>query len=208
MTLAYKISQYNRQRKWKIFLDKINPGEKDKILDVGFSDKEYSSVDNFLEKNYIYPENITAISIDKGEEFKERYPKVKTISYDGQKMPFLNKDFDLTWSNAVIEHVGGRNAQINFLRELKRVSKKSFITTPNKFFPIEVHTRIPFLHWLPKKLFDYFLKKINKDWAAGEYMNLLSLSKLKKILAEAEISDYKIIKNKLLFFTLDFIIIF
>ncbi len=34
-----------------------------KILDVGFSDK-YSLLGNFIEKNYPYPQNITALSVD------------------------------------------------------------------------------------------------------------------------------------------------
>ena len=33
------------------------------------------------------------------------------------------------------------------------LSKKYFIIiTPNRFHPIDFHTKIPFLHWLPKKI--------------------------------------------------------
>ena len=33
--------------------------------------------------------------------------------------------------------------------EALRVGRRAFITTPNRGFPVEVHTRLPFVHWLP-----------------------------------------------------------
>ncbi len=95
------------------------------------------------------------------------------------------------------------------MKEIKRVSRKAFITTPNRNFPIEVHTRTPFLHmFLPRHVFHKYLSMTGKGWAAGDYMNLLSHEDLTKMLGEAGIENYKIIKNKLFFFTLDFVIIF
>lgn len=189
-----------------MFSDLIKPNQQTTILDVGFSEREYSETDNFLEKNYAHQKNITALGIDQPTEFSKRYPKVKAIQYDGRKFPFSDQAFDLCWSNAVLEHVGSRERQRLFLAEIKRAAKRAFITTPNKLFPIEVHTRTPLLHWLPKKWFDKYLRLVRKDWATGDYMNLLTLNDLKTLLRDAGINDYKIIKNKFLFFTLDFVV--
>lgn len=208
MSLAYKISRFNRERKWKIFNKLFKASSKATILDVGFTDDEYATTDNFFEKHYPYPQNITALGIEEPIKFAKRYPLVKVVKYDGERFPFVDKTFDLCWSNAVIEHVGDRKKQLYFLKEIRRVANSTFMTTPNKFFPVEVHTRIPLLHLLPKKIFDKFLTLIGKKWAVGDYMNLLSLGDLKGLLRDAGISDYKIIKNKLLFFTLDFIVYF
>lgn len=207
MSLAYKISSFNRKRKWRIFKELFAINPQLNILDIGFSEKEYSDTDNFLEKNYPYPEKITALGVDSPKEFLIRYPKVKAISYDGINFPFADKLFDICWSNAVIEHVGDREKQLHFLKEVRRVAKSGFITTPNRKFPIEVHTRIPLLHYLPKRIFDKFLNLINKGWASGDYMHLLSISETKELLAKAGFKNYKIIKNRLLW-TLDFIIYF
>ena len=207
MSIAYKISAVNRRRKWKIFLETIKPTLKLRILDVGFTENEYSETDNFLEKNYPYPQNITALGIDTPKKFRERYPQVKAVKYDGNKFPFDDRTFDVCWSNAVLEHVGNGDKQTMFLKEIKRVAKVAFITTPNKYFPVEVHTRTPLLHFLSKKLFDKYLSLIGKTWAAGNYMNLLSYKDIRKLLKEAGINNYDIIKNRLLF-TLDFVIIF
>ena len=53
------------------------------------------------------------------------------------------------FSNAVIEHVGGRAEQRRFVDESLRVAPRAFVTTPNRWFPVEVHTRLPLVHWLP-----------------------------------------------------------
>jgi SAM-dependent methyltransferase len=208
MSIAHKISHFNRERKWKLFNQLLKPTAKTTVLDVGFSDEEYSESDNFLEKHYPYPENLTALGVDVPKKFIERYPKVKAVKYDSGKFPFKDDSFDVCWSNAVIEHVGDRQKQVDFLKETKRVAKTGFITTPNRHFPMEVHTRTPLLHFLPKRIFDKYLGLINKKWATGEYMNLLSLKDLKGLLWEAGIADYKIFKNKFFFFTLDFVIYF
>ena len=230
MSLAYKISGWNRRRKWQLFLDNFRITPKTSILDVGFSEQEYSETDNFLEKNYPYTEQITALTLDvpeqllyarqdpefqvsdteiirKREESSARYPQLKVVSYDGHSFPFPDQSFDICWSNAVLEHVGDREKQIFFLQEIKRVSKGAFITTPNKNFPIEVHTRIPLLHFLPKEVFDRCLCFVDKEWASGEYMYLLSLKQIHQLLKAAGINKYQIIKKKILMFTLDFVII-
>ena len=207
MSLAYKISGFNRRRKYQIFLKFLAPRRETTILDVGFTEKEYSASDNFLEKNYPYPDKITALGLEKPRQFSKRYPQIKAVVYDGRHFPFRDQHFDVVWSNAVLEHVGSRAAQVAFLKEIKRVGRRAFITTPNKNFPIEVHTRSLFLHWLPKRIFDRYLKLIGKGWATENYMHLLTQNGLKSILKEAEINDYQIIKNRLGGLVLDFAVI-
>ncbi|MBD2778483.1 methyltransferase domain-containing protein [Iningainema tapete] len=230
MSFAYKVSGWNRKRKWDLFLKEIQPTADTTILDIGFSEEEYSDTDNFLEKHYPYLEQITALCLETPEAYlhardkaefqvpeeailakrkqsSTRYPQLKVVTYDGKTFPFPDKSFDVCWSNAVLEHVGDRPQQILFLKEIQRVAKVAFITTPNRYFPIEVHTRTPLLHFLPKKIFDRYLHFVGKGWAADEYMYLLSLRDVHKLLQAAEITQYKIIQNRLLSFVLDFVII-
>lgn len=209
MSLARKISKYNRERKWNIFLEKMAPVDSSQVIDIGFSENEYTDTDNYIEKHYPYPNNLTALGVDKPVMFKNRYPDVKAIQYDGLRFPFGDKAFDIAWSNAVIEHVGPFEDQLNFLKEIRRISRRGFVTTPNRYFPIEVHTRIPFLHFLPKPLFDKFLRMIGKSWAAGNYMHLLTYQNLQSLMLRAGFVelDFKIIRNKIAGLTLDFVII-
>jgi hypothetical protein len=57
-------------------------------------------------------------------------------------------------SAAVIEHVGSFARQCDFLKECCRVARRAvFVTTPNRWFPVEFHTILPLVHWLPKPAF-------------------------------------------------------
>lgn len=195
--------------KFECFLDYFRPTAHTSILDIGASENEYQENGNILEKRYPYPEKITVLGVDEYKDFIERYPRVRVVKYTGQgKFPFQDKEFDICWSNAVLEHVGERVAQIAFLKESRRVANRAFITTPNRFFPFELHTRIFLLQYLPKKYFDKILVKMGKKWATGSYMHLLSLSQLREILRDAGISSYKIKKNRFMGFVVDFVVIF
>ena len=205
MGIAQRVSNYNRSRKWTQFLSLVEPRPGLKVLDIGYTEKEHQDADNFLEKHYPYPEDITALGVDEPVEFRQRYPKVRAVRYDGRKFPFEDKSFDIAWSNAVIEHVGDAKAQTLFLAEVVRVSKFAFVTTPNRYFPMEVHTRLPFVHWLPKPVFDRILVALGKDWAAGAYMDLLGERDFRKRLADVGVADYRFVKNRLAGLTMDFV---
>lgn len=201
--IAYYISRKSRERKFATFLKQVAPKPKETILDVGVNDTEYSETDNYLEKHFPHPENITAVSRESLDDFSKRYPNIKAIIADGRNLPFSDNAFDIAYSNAVIEHVGDREKQLHFLKELFRVSRRGYLTTPNRHFPIEVHTRIPLLHLLlPKKTFDTFLGIIGKQWATGDYMHLLSKKDLQKLLKKSSIRDYTIHYQRFFGFTM------
>ncbi len=204
--IASAISGKSRTTKWLQFLDWSKTTASTTIIDIGVNTHEYSENDNLLERLYSYPENITAVGLESDwAEFQTRYPKVKTQTADGTKLPFADESFDIAYSNAVIEHVGTREQQIAFLREMKRIARRGYLTTPNRLFPIEVHTRTPLLHiLLSKRSFDWFLQKISKGWATGTYMNLLSEEELCSLLQEAEITRYSLIKNPFCGITMTF----
>lgn len=205
--LAVNISTKNRQKKYQYFLQQMKPDVNTQILDVGFTDDDPYPGINFLERNYPYQRNITALGIEEAPKFKKNFPEVKVVMYDGEVFPFADKTFDIAWSNAVIEHVGGYDKQVLFLSELLRTSKNIFITTPNRWFPIEVHTRLPFLHYLPKNIFDKLLPLFGRGWAAGDYMNLLGVSDIKKMLKQLKVNNYTVKRNRKLGATMDFVLI-
>jgi SAM-dependent methyltransferase len=204
---ASRVSLWNRRRKWALFEREMRPNVGMRVLDIGYSEVEHQNADNFIEKYYPYPENLTALGVDEPKQFHVRYPQVKVVQYDGVIFPFEDNAFDVVWSNAVIEHVGDRDRQLQFIREIKRVSTRAFITTPNRHFPLEIHTRTPLLHFLPLSMFEAYLRVIGKGWATEDYMRLLSSRDLRKLLSEAEIASWRIVKNRLGVFTLDFVVL-
>lgn len=65
---------------------------------------------------------------------------------------FENGQFDIVFSNSVIEHVGSYYNQRQFASEVKRVGKSYWIQTPNRHFPVEPHFLCPFFQYLPKSV--------------------------------------------------------
>jgi len=150
--LASRISLRSREQKLRLFLELFEPGPATTVLDVGVTNATFGegSTDNFFEARYPWPAQITAVGDTELDRFRAAFPQVRAVQADGRRLPFADGEFDLGFSNAVVEHVeGGRKGQRTFVHELARVARRVFVTTPNRFFPIEVHTQLPFVHWLP-----------------------------------------------------------
>jgi hypothetical protein len=203
--LAGRISHRSREAKLQDFLRLVAPREDETIVDVGVADREFSENDNYLEKHYAHRENIVAVAHAGLDHFSLRYPEVRVVIADGRALPFADGEFDIAYSNAVIEHVGSYLSQLAFLRELDRVSGRGYLTTPNRHFPIEIHTRIPLLHMLlPRAWFHRILKSIGKGWAADDYMHLLSQRDLRRLLRDVGITEFSIVRNRFLGLTMTF----
>ena len=150
--VASQVSLRSRQRKLDLFRELLRPGPDTTIVDVGVTDAPFGhgSTDNFFEALYPWPERITAVGNTGLDRFRSAFPAVTAVVADGRELPFADGAFELGFSNAVVEHVaGGREGQRAFVHELCRVAQRVFVTTPNRFFPLEVHTLLPFAHWLP-----------------------------------------------------------
>jgi 2-polyprenyl-3-methyl-5-hydroxy-6-metoxy-1,4-benzoquinol methylase len=94
------------------------------------------------------------------------------VTASGTNLPFEDDSFDIAFSNAVVEHVGGRDEQRRFVHELCRVAPRVFVSTPNRRFPVEVHTLVPFLHWLPQPARDRAFAALRRDaWRGVELLN-------------------------------------
>jgi SAM-dependent methyltransferase len=151
------VSLGSRKRKLQLFLEEFQPTADTTVLDVGadelaFGEGEGCATMNFFEELYPWPERITALGLQNGASFRARYPHIRYVQGDACALPFEDGEFDIVFSNAVIEHVGRRERQRRLVSEALRVGRRVFLTTPNRLFPLEVHTRLPFVHWLPDRL--------------------------------------------------------
>jgi hypothetical protein len=159
--VASRVSLRSRERKLQLFLELLRPGPGTTIVDVGVTNAPFGggSSDNFFEALYPWPERITAVGNTELDRFAAAFPRVTAVRADGRELPFGDATFDIGFSNAVVEHVaGGREGQRAFVHELCRVARRVFVTTPNRFFPLEVHTLVPFAHWLPRAARDRIVR--------------------------------------------------
>jgi 2-polyprenyl-3-methyl-5-hydroxy-6-metoxy-1,4-benzoquinol methylase len=132
------------------------------------------------------------------------HPKFKRIVGDARNMPqFQDREFDVVFSNSVIEHAGDYEDQARMAKEIRRVGKRYFIQTPNLYFPIEPHFLFPFFQFLPLNYRVWLLTHFDLGWyskmdnwdEAKELLastNLLSRKQLQAIFPGGTIHDEKV----------------
>jgi hypothetical protein len=172
------------------------------VLDVGVtSDRNFVS-SNFFEALFPHKDRITALSDQDASWMEETFPGLRFVHGDGCRLPFDDCSFDLVFSSAVVEHVGTFERQLQFIRECVRVAKRyAFITTPNRWHPLEFHSVLPLLHWLPKSAHRKLLVALRKEvLSREENLNLLSARDLKRICEELRIQNYEILYARFLGF--------
>lgn len=165
------------------FMDRLQPSPDETVLDIGVtSDQSYAS-SNYFELLYPYKDRITATGIDDARFLERLYPGVKFTFADALSLPFEDDSFDLVHSSAVLEHVGSFANQAKMVSETLRVARRGvYLTTPNRWFPIEFHTQVPLLHWLPKSLCRTAYRRMGLGFFADEAnLNLMDTQELARI---------------------------
>ena len=175
-SLPVRLATKMRRVMYAAFIRLQSPDATTTILDVGATSDQSYDASNYLESWYPYKTMITACGIDDASFLELKYPGMKYIQCDGRDLPFPDQAFDIVHSSAVLEHVGSREQQADFVRELVRVARRGvFFTTPNRWFPVEFHSVLPLVHWLPAKMFRATLRALGHDiLSQEEHLNLLS----------------------------------
>ncbi len=188
--LVSKISWNARKAMFKSLMRMALPTPETKVLDIGVTSDRREDC-NFFERLYPYPQRLTAVGLEDASFLEEEFPGVTYVRADGLNLPFPDKSFDLVFSSAVIEHVGSRDRQRAFVQELSRVGHTLCITTPNRWYPIEFHTILPLVHWLPPTWFRTIARWLGKHfYAQEENLNLLTRKELRAMFpANAEITE-------------------
>jgi len=190
----------------KKFLRKKNI---ENVLDIGSTEDDNNSSSNYIIKNIGNYKVYKSISNQKIESnfFNQKLNKSITKNFSEQEIN--NFKSDLVISNATIEHVGSLENQIKMCKNIIKLSKKFFIIiTPSRSHPFEFHTKIPFLHWLPKRIHRNILNLIGLNFFADENnLNLLSKNDLILIMKKLNQTDYQIKKINFLFFESNLILI-
>jgi hypothetical protein len=113
-----------------------------------------------------------------------------------------DKEFDVAFSNSVIEHLYTLDNQRQMALEIQRVGKHHFVQTPNKYFPVEPHYLLPFFDWLPASWKYIILTKTKlsrlKKWNhqdAKQYVDeirLISFREFKRLFPQSHMYKEKI----------------
>jgi len=190
----------------------MSPEKGNKILDLGgYDGNVWKYIGENQKKFDIYIADID----DKALE-RARNNGFKTIKVNETgRLPFTDKEFDIVFCNSMIEHYTIPKSEIwnlvddklfkkssiasqSFIaNEIERISKKYFVQTPHRSFPIESHTQFPLTALLSRKNQIRLIKFLNKFWfkKTSPDWNLLGKKEAKEIFPKA-----KILINKIFFF--------
>ncbi len=179
------------------------------VLDIGSTEDKKNVSSNYLIKNLGNYKVYKSISDqDINSNFFSKTLK-KSITEEFTENEIKEFQSDMVISNATIEHVGNFENQIKMCRNIINLSKKYFIIiTPNRFHPFEFHTKIPLIHWFPKKIHRSILKLIGFRFFADEKnLNLLSEYDFKIIMKTLKQMNYSIKHIKFCFIKSNLILI-
>ena len=197
--LPARLAGYQRRRMFARFLTECAPCPTDTIVDVGATSDQTFDHSNYFEAWYPHKNRVTAVGIDDAAFLERAYPGVTFRRADGRALPFGDRSFDFSHSSAVIEHVGSEADQTRFLSELWRVCRKGlFVTTPNRWFPVEFHSIMPLVHWLPPSAFRGILRALgHRELALEAYLNLMSRGNLLHVALAARLAQPRVLQARL-----------
>jgi hypothetical protein len=168
--LAFRL----RRRVFDLFMRECAPPPDARVADFGVSAHRGHPAHYFFEALYPHPDHLTAIGREGAHWFSEQFPGLTYLEADLRAIPRPDGYFDYGICNAVIEHGGTRARQAALVREVCRVCRCVLFTTPNRWFPVELHTFLPLLHWLPDRPYRALLRRIGQGYFADvENLNLL-----------------------------------
>jgi SAM-dependent methyltransferase len=199
----YSLSSKSRQRKFDLFWSLMKPAPGVSVLNLGASPPHLGQAltggeDSLIEQPEQDPRwaglKVVGCNVlfgDMSQYRREHAGKgFHTIVADGCRLPFPDKSFDIVFSNAVIEHVTPEQQQL-MAKEIARVGRSWFVTTPNFWYPIEMHHKVPFFQFLPRPA-QGFVQRKWKTWPEGEPINLLTSRQLKKLIPGSRVFKLRI----------------
>ena len=141
----------SREQKYKLFLQLLRHTADMRILNVGASGTQIGLSEQ-LESFYQHRSQIVGggISFADVQDYRDSFPGVQAVVFDGCALPFADKAFDIVYSNAVLEHLPGTDLVERFAAEVQRVGMGWFVTTPNFWYPVDPHYHLPFVQLLQR----------------------------------------------------------
>lgn len=154
-----------KRKRVERFIAACGLGPQHTILDLGSEDGSY------LASCYPYPQKIVLADVEEGpmREGVRRFglKGYEVIPRDGA-LPLAAGSFDAVWCNSVIEHVTLPRADLAttrdtefqrradahqhaFAKEIARVGRAYFVQTPHRHFPVEAHSWLPLMQYLPQE---------------------------------------------------------
>lgn len=194
--IKIRLAMGARRRMCERVIQLAKPNGDTSILDVGTTPDMKLPYNNFFERWYPHTSRLVACSIEDCSNLETLFAGLRFTRLEGRRLPFPDRQFDVALCFAVLEHVGARENQGLLLSELARVAHQFVVYTPYRYFPVEMHTFWPLVHWLPPKWHRAVWRTCGQPfWADEANLNLLSLRSLQAILPKNGTASVRLLKT-------------
>lgn len=140
-----------RLKRWKMFQDTFPEVEGMRVVDLG------GRADTWL-RAPARPKHVVVVNL--GEFVSDTPSWIEQERGDACDLGLPSGDFDLVFSNSLLEHVGGHYRRERFARSVEKLAARHWIQTPYRYFPVEPHWLFPGLQFMPLKA----RARIAKSW--------------------------------------------
>ena len=135
------IAERMRLRRWDVIRSHLPELAQMKVLDLG-------GTLHWWQRAPVRPSHVTIINL---ETSGADAPWLTELTGDACRADELiaGQDFDLVFSNSLIEHVGGHGARSTLAWVIRSLAPRYLVQTPYRYFPIEPHWIFPGMQFLP-----------------------------------------------------------
>ena len=148
-----------RQRRFVLFRELVGslPGRV-RILDVG------GTTDFWERVGYAGHDRVEVVLVNLIEQEPPHHNITAQVGNATDLSRFADDEFEVAVSNSVIEHLPTFELQARMAAEIRRVGRRAYVQTPNRYFPVEPHYMFPFFGILPMRVRAFLLGKMDLGW--------------------------------------------
>ena len=176
VALAGRLAVRARRRRYEWFRQTMRPGSGEEILDIGCGGGAWSIAQLDPAASVTGVDRVEGIGFDR--------PNQRFVVADACALPFADDQFDIGFSNSVIEHID-RCRRTDFAAELRRVCRRYWVQTPNYWFPIEPHALLPGVQFLPRPIRETAWKASPRRIRYEDSLSLLTADELSCLFDDA-----------------------
>lgn len=154
-----------------------------RILDIG------GDVHFWRSMGWDEPEaRVTLLNLGMTSLAPEEESSFEVVVGNALELPYVAGDFDLVFSNSVIEHVGSWANQQRFASEVQRMQCAFLVQTPSLWFPLEAHSHIPLFQFIPHRLRALAIMRFNINYfpRRSTYAGALQVSHSTRMLTKRQ----------------------
>jgi hypothetical protein len=135
-----------RKRRWEVFRQRFPAIDNLRLLDLGGTVETWRRAP-------VRPRHVTVLNLNEPGEPEDGW--IVAVTGDAcQAAEVLAKtnvdvNFDIVFSNSLIEHVGGHGPRSALARQIHELAPRHWVQTPYRYFPLEPHWLFPGMQFLP-----------------------------------------------------------